>query len=182
MNPDGTQDANAVSLYETSSGLKLVYEAIDGSAGTAGLKITSRCANLSVLVGKITGGSENCVDLNNECGGIIVSCDRYEIRGKYGLSAKTCRNVTFRGHLTGTPSQWHVNLGSASDQSNAIQEGTQLELMADAYPIVVWIGNATRPRLDDPKKYKLIGFGRYGSPARELVMLLWRIAKKLRLA
>jgi len=181
-NPDGTSDSNAISLYETNSGEKLVYEVIDGAGGTAGLKITSRCANLNVLAGTIIGGTENCVDLNNECSGILVQSETYQTRGKYTLSAKTCNGVIFRGHIALRASQWEVNLGSWSDQSDKIQSNTLLALTADVYPIRVWVGNAEIPHLDDPKKYQIIGFGRYGAVVRSVVMLLWKIGKKLHLA
>jgi len=179
MNPDGTADQNAVSLYETSSGKVLVYETIDGSAGTAALKITSQASSLRVSAGRMIGGRENCVDLNNGCQDVVVECDEFEVRGKYALSAKACRGVAFRGHLSGRPGKWHVNLGSWSDQNKGTQTGTHLALTADAYPILVWVGNATVPTMDDPKKYRLMGFGRYGALVRAVVMFGWDIAKRL---
>lgn len=182
MNPDGTPDSNTVSLYETSSGDRPVYDLIDGSQGTAGLKITSHCRDLVATCDLIIGGRENCVDLNNECDGITVSAKEYRVNGKYALSAKTCKNVSFIGHITGKPSKWHVNLGSWSDQSRDIQDNTALMLTADTYPIVVWVGNATVPKMDDPAKYKVIGFGRYGSAVRAGVMFLWDMGKRLNLA
>jgi len=182
MNPDGSADLNTVSLYETASGLRLKYNVIDGRAGTAALKITSNADDITVTVGALIGGSENCVDLNNSCRNIAVHCDNYQCRGKYAISAKTCNGVTFSGHITGRPTQWHVNLGSWSDQSSAPQTNTKLALTADHYPILVWVGNALVPDMDCPAKYKLIGFGRHGTIVRELVMMLWSAAKKLKLA
>jgi hypothetical protein len=182
MNPDGTQDVNTVSLYDNDSGGRLQYGTIDGSRGTAGLKITSRAKNLSVTVERIVGGSENCVDLNNECQGVVVNCGAYEIHGKYGISAKTCNGVTFMGHLKGRARQWEINLGSWSDQSKRTQAVTNLELTADAYPIRVWVGNAEIPKMDDPKKYQLIGFGKYGAFVRSVCMFFWGIGKLLKIA
>jgi hypothetical protein len=182
MNPDGSADKNILSLYETSNGARLNYDVIDGTGGTAALKITSKCTNLVVTVDHLIGGSENCVDLNNECKDVEINCDALEVRGKYALSAKTCRNVTFRGHVEGVPSQWAVNLGSWSDQSKKVQDTTKLVLTADVYPIVVWIGNAVNTIYDDPSKYKVIGFGRFGWPVRPVVMFFWSILKALHLA
>lgn len=177
-NPDGSLDSNAVSIYETSNGQNLAFTEIDGRGFTAALKVTRHAADISITAKTLIGGKENAVDLNNECSGIVVDFGTAVINGKYALSAKTCRNVTFRGHLSGRPSQWHVNLGSWSDQSKSTQEGTQLALTADSYPIRVWIGNAANTTFDDPAKYKVIGFGRYGTVVRELVMVLWGLAKK----
>lgn len=181
MNPDGTSDLNAVSLYESASGMRLRYLSIDGSKGTAALKITSRATNLRIDAGQLIGGSENCVDLNNECSGIAVHCDEYHCRGKYAISAKTCSGVSFSGHIVGRAAQWEVNLGPWSDQSSRVQTGTTLKLTADVYPIRVWVGNATAPAMDDPKKYKLLGFGRYGKAARVAVMFFWDVGKRLNL-
>ncbi len=182
MNPDGTQDVNSVSLYETSNGQSLTFATIDGTGGTAALKITSKATNLKVAVETLIGGSENGIDLNNEASNISVIFNELQIHGKYGISAKTCKNVTFEGHLSGTPSQWHVNLGSWSDQSKAVQTKANLALTADRYPIVVWVGNSDMPTLDNAKKYKVIGFGSKGPLVRKLVMILWTIGKKLKLA
>lgn len=178
-NPDGSVDVNAISIYQDSNGKTLTYDTIDGSKGTAALKITSKATDVHVSVAKLIGGSENCCDENNLCNGITVTCDVYEIHGKYAVSAKTCNNVTFIGHLTGTPSQWHVNLGSYSDQSGATQTNTHLALTADIYPILVWVGNSEVPTFDDATKYKVIGFGRYGSLVRGFVMFFWKLGKKL---
>ena len=182
MNPDGTQDSNALNFYETSSGKNITQPQADGTGYTAAIKITSKCSFFSIAGQSWTGGSENVVDINNECNGVTVVCDDFQCRGKYALSAKTSRNVTFKGRISGKPSQWHVNLGSWSDQSGAVQDGTSLALTAEVLPIMVWIGNATPPQLDDASKYKLIGFGRYGPIVRKLVMLLWALGKKLHLA
>ena len=182
MNPDGTQDVNTVSLYETSSEQTVTLGVVDGSNGTAALKITSKAKNVTVSSPRLIGGSENCVDLNNECAGISVSCPAYEVRGKYAISAKTCSGVTFGGHLIGHGSQWDVNLGSWSDQSSATQTGTHLALTAESYPITVWLGNSDMASFDDPTKYKVIGFGRFGPLVRSIVMFLWSVAKKLHLA
>lgn len=181
-NPDGSSDSNAVSLYETSNGKSLVYDEIDGRSGTAALKITSHAQAVSVTAKTLWGGSENAVDLNNECDGIVVDFVTAVVNGKYALSAKTCRNVTFRGHISGRASEWEINLGSFSDQSSKPQTSTRLELTAEFYPIRVWVGNADIPTFDDPAKYKVIGFGRHGTIVRELVMVLWGMAKKLHLA
>lgn len=181
-NPDGSQDSNAISLYETESGKTLSYDEIDGRNGTAALKITSGAKNLSVHVNTLLGGSENGIDLNHDCANVTVEFGNLIINGKYGVSAKTCSNVIFKGHLVGTPTQWAINLGSWSDQSSNVQSGTHLTLTADHDPIVVWVGNAEIPTLDDPSKYKIIGFGRYGALIRNFVMFLWSIGKKLHIA
>lgn len=179
MNPDKTNDSNAVSLYETSSGTAYMAERIDGTGGTAALKVTSRASNLTVSVVTLRGGSENCVDVNNEVNQLTVTADRYEVTGKYAISAKTSRNCTFQGHIVGRAKRWEVNLGSWSDQSKKTQASTWLKLTAEHYPIRVWVGNSTIPFLDDPKKYKLMGFGRHGDIVRKVVMFFWDIGKRL---
>lgn len=181
-NPDGSVDVNAISIYQDSNGKTLTYDTIDGSKGTAALKITSKATDVHVSVARLIGGSENALDCNSECTGVTVTCDNYEIHGKYGISSKTCSNMTFIGHLSGKPSQWHYNGGSWSDQSSATQTNTHLVLTADTYPILVWVGNSEVPTFDDATKYKVIGFGRYGSLVRGLVMFFWGVAKKLHLA
>jgi len=181
-NPDGSLDSNAVSIYETSNGQSLQFDEIDGRGATAALKVTSHATEVSVTAKTLWGGSENCIDLNNECEKVHVDFGTAVIGGKYAISAKTCDFVSFHGHLSGRASQWEINLGSWSDQSSRTQTGTSLVLTAEFYPIRVWVGNAEIPTMDDPAKYKIIGFGRHGAFVRGLVMFLWSIGKKLKLA
>jgi hypothetical protein len=178
-NPDGSQDVNTVSLYGADSNTVKDYTIIDGRSGTAALKITSKAFNIRVTADNLIGGTENCLDLNNECNAITVEAKVYGCEGKYAISAKTCDNITLRGHISGTPKEWHVNLGSWSDQSNHPQTNTHLALTADNYPIMVWLGNADEPIFDDKTKYKIIGFGSYGKLVRGVVMFLWGAAKKI---
>ena len=178
-NPDGSQDKNLVSLYETDSNKHLSYGVLDGTGDTAPLKITSKAAQLSVSADRLIGGSENCADLNNEVSNVTVMCASIEPRGKYALSAKTSNGVFFTGHIVGRANSWEVNLGSWSDQSKAVQTNTHLSLTADKYPIRVWLGNADYPTLDDPSKYQFLGFGRYGVVVRTFVMFFWGLGKKL---
>lgn len=179
MNPDGTSDKNLVSLYETDNNTAKVYDVLDGTGDTSPLKVTSHCTCCTVAVNKLIGGSENCVDVNNEVVGLHVSCLEYDTRGKYTLSAKTSNGVTFRGHIIALASKWEVNLGSWSDQSKKVQTATRLELTADIYPIRVWVGNADVPSMDDPSKYQVFGFGTHGAIIRTLVMFFWGLGKKI---
>lgn len=181
-NPNGTSDSNAVSLYETSSGKKIELDVIDGKNFTAALKVTSHAVGIHLLANWIVGGSENCVDVNNEVTDLVVDATTFDIRGKYGLSAKTSTDITFIGHLAGRATVWEVNLGSWSDQSRKVQTQTYLKLTSYTYPIRVWIGNADIPVLDDPTKYVFLGFGRYGKFIRSVVMFFWTVGKKLKLA
>jgi hypothetical protein len=179
MNPDSTQDLNAVSLYETASNSTIDYHRLDGTGHTAALKITSHAANLAIAAGTIIGGSENCVDVNNEVRMLHVDVGEYIARGKHAISAKTSFGCVFTGHIKGRAKRWEVNLGSWSDQSDSLQDGTRLELTAEHYPIRVWLGNATIPAMDNASKYKLMGFGRHGAFVRKLVMFLWDLGKRL---
>lgn len=170
-----------VSLYESSNNTILNYTDLDASGGyTAALKVTSKAKGIVVHAHRLIGGGENCVDVNNGVDGLTVTAI-YAPLGKYALSAKASRAIRFVGHIRGRAKRWEVNLGSWSDQSRAVQTGTLLELTADTYPIRVWVGNADIPLMDDPKKYQLMGFGRYGPAARKLVMFLWDLGKRLNL-
>jgi len=177
-NPDGSQDINAYVLTKDQWNKTTQISMVDGSKGTAALKITGNAVNVSVQAQLLIGGSENCVDINNECSGVLVIANEFRAAGKYAVSSKTSHGVSFLGRITGSVSQWHVNLGSWSDQSPRKQTATHLGLTADQYPILVWVGNSEIPTLDDPAKYKLIGFGRY-QWAIPFVMVFWGLGKKL---
>ena len=184
MNADGSSDKNLISFYETDSGKNITQPQLDASGGgfTAAVKITSHCANFTITGDKWVGGTENVVDINNECENVKVACSEFVVPtgAKYALSSKTCNGVTFEGKIVGRPTQYALNLGSWSDQSSATQHGTTLNLTADNYPIVVWVGNAVKPKvLNNPSFYKFRGFGLLGSPIREIVMFFWGVLKKL---
>jgi len=200
MNPDGTHDKNLIDVDPAQSGTAdnqtvLYLGTVDASAKdnagrsiyTGTIKITNHCHNITVNATIATGGSENIVDENNECFGNRVVLTHGVIAGKYGISSKTCKYSHFSGHLVGSPSQWHINLGSWSDQSKAVQEHTTLVLTADSYPILVWSGNARNTILDDPKKYKFVfkvwfcDVPYLGRVTLAIFLFGWSIAKLLKL-
>lgn len=145
------KDSAAVNLYETSNGLTLHYDVIDGRGFAEGLKITSQAQDITVFANKIIGGYEDCVDINNRCKNITVVANEWEPRGKYLATDKGgSENVKLKGKLLAHGTEVDVDGGNYSDQSHKTTEGISLELQA-------WDGSPVTYRSLDAKSWHLAG-------------------------
>lgn len=191
MNPSGSQDNNLVSLYETDSGTpgapKIIsYGVLDASDPkyTGALKITSKAHDIVVSVDTIHGGTETCLDINNECQNIVVQCRQfYCARSEYVATVKggSC-NVRLEGTVVGYPRKGcMVNWGDWSDQSSKISNGLVLALNGSS-PITYRRLNASNVSFDSPANYKCVLAIPFGKLGIAVVWFVWRLLKKLHLA
>lgn len=98
----------------------------------------------------IPGGSEDCVDLNNNCENILVQNCHFHPNGEYGSTIKGGThdvhylNVVFDAHGKDVD----IDLGNWSDQ-NTVDKTTKVTLenvtAADGKPVVVRVLYADRP-------------------------------------
>lgn len=132
MNADGTQDCSAVNLYDVNSGGKFVYGTLYANSGTEALKITSKAKDITVDGIAINGGTEDCLDLNNECSGIKVHFDRWLSGGTYVVTCKGgCTDVELSGRIDKHGSVTDIDLDNASDQSTKPTRNIRLAFTTD---------------------------------------------------
>ena len=122
-------DSAAVNLYETSNGLTLRYDVIDGTGFAEGLKITSQARDITVYANRIIGGYEDCVDVNNRCQNITVVAAVWEPRGTYLATIKGgSKNIRLKGEIVRPANRVEVDGGHHSDQSKEVTDGISLDL------------------------------------------------------
>lgn len=145
------------------------------------LKITN-CADGRVFVGRIVGGAEDCIDLNNHCENLEIVAESIEPRGKYGVTNKGGnRNITICTKLRGHGSEVDVDLGNVSDQSDDVTGPTKLYIeheLGPQEPVRTRNLNATRPIILNPaQRYETI----FAVPGffRSLFSKIYKQLKKL---
>lgn len=142
------------------------------------LKI-SHCKNGTVRAGRVVGGSEDCLDLNNHCEKLVIEADLWEPRGDYLATIKGGSHaITVRGRVRGHGRVVDIDLGNISDQSDDATTGVALDLLHEAgEPITVRVLNALEPQLLNAvsQRYivtcKIPGFWR---PLWAKAVALWR--------
>lgn len=80
----------------------------------------SNCSWIAVsVIGRLKGGREDCVDINNKSHHIAVVADEWESGGKYVATIKGESNdVHLEGRIVKHGSEMDIDLGNWSDQSN----------------------------------------------------------------
>jgi len=117
------------------------------------IKITSGCCRLHITANRVIGGSEDCVDINNECRDIVVDAI-WEPRGKYLATIKGgSRDIELRGRVVTQGKEVTIDLGNHSDQSKKRTEGVFLNLTCNQ-PITWRRINATTPQIRAGQKFK----------------------------
>jgi hypothetical protein len=146
--PARPEDSAAVNLYETSNGLTLDYERIDGTGHSEGLKITSQARDIVVTVGRLEGGREDCLDVNNLCRNIKVTAG-WRAAGKYLATVKGgSEGIWLEGFVYRHGAFRDVDFGNWSDQSNNWCKRCSLALRSlDGTPIRIRCLQAEAPAL-----------------------------------
>lgn len=131
-----SKDSAAVNLYETSNGQTLTFDVIDGTGLSEALKITSGARDITVYAKTIIGGSEDCIDVNNQCRNIRVVADVWKPAGRYMATIKGgSEGITLEGTVARKASELEIDCGNWSDQSNGPTASvTCLMSMADGSP------------------------------------------------
>lgn len=147
----------------------------DGSYADT-LKITGGSHSGYIFAAHITGGTEDCIDINNRCRDIIIEVPKLRAGGSYVATIKGgSRNITLCGKIWVPGETTDIDLGNWSDQSNERTTGIRLALTrADGRPVRVRLINADAPAL--------IGGGPY--EIKRLNPILWwgyKLLKRLRL-
>lgn len=142
------------------------------------LKI-SHCKNGTVRAGRVVGGLEDCLDVNNHCEDLVIEAAVWEPRGDYLATIKGgSHRITLRGLVRGHGRVVDIDLGNISDQSDDASTELTLDLRHEAgEPITVRVLNALEPRLLNAGQQtytitcKIPGFWR---PLWAKAVALWR--------
>ena len=111
----------------------------------------SKATDVLVKSCSITGGSEDCIDMNRYCSDITVSdcilkpCGKYGITIKGGTTRVTLKNLLFMTHGKETD----IDLGNWSDQSAEPVSSVVLENITslDGKPVRVRVLWAQKPKV-----------------------------------
>lgn len=112
-----------------------------------------------IVTGRIVGGSEDCVDVNNGCEYIeVIAEGGYEARGRHVATIKgRSRYIRLAGEILRHGSIVDIDLGNHSDQSSERTEGVTLALTNREERPITWRRiNATTPTFNVGQKYKRI--------------------------
>lgn len=146
----------------------------DGSYADA-LKI-SGVVGLTVRVVGITGGSEDCIDINHSRN-VSIEVGILTPRGRYAATIKGSKGISIRfGQLIGHGSVTDFDLGNWSDQDNSKTEGVELVAGTDHKSIKVRVLNSTNPVCDGQKFEVSVPWW------RSFFLPVMKLLKKLRLA
>jgi hypothetical protein len=133
MNPDGTEDVNITvfSGPEHNGSRHYLPETVGSfdTKYTAAVKFTRGVRLVVADFGRIVGGTENAIDMNNasfnEVSGSVIDLSRT----KYGITIKggsSCNDVN--GMVTGHGKECDVDFDNWSDQAHAPCRGNLLNL------------------------------------------------------
>jgi hypothetical protein len=113
------------------------------------LKYTTKLQNFTHRVGHVFGGTEDCVDVNNECTGVAVIAKGFWSGGKYVATVKGGSfGITLRGSIYKSGSEVDVDLGNWSDQSAKKTSMVFLDLVKpEDREVTVRVLNAHKPIL-----------------------------------
>ncbi len=111
----------------------------------------SKATEVTVKSCSITGGSEDCIDMNRYCSDILISDCILKPRGKYGITIKggtsqvRLKNVLFTAHGKETD----IDLGNWSDQSAELVTDVVLDNITslDGKPVKVRVLWAQKPKV-----------------------------------
>lgn len=154
-------DNNLYSFYETDSGRLIEFEVAGYRSNpphwSDTIKITSKCHLMSLRATTIYGGQEDCIDFNNQVGGIGVKAE-YIPQGKYVFTVKGgATGIELSGRIIGSGSEVDVDLGNWSDQCQWRTTGVVLDLSKpDGSPVTVRVLHADKPTevaFSGPYKY-----------------------------
>ena len=120
---------------------------IDGTGFADALKCSTGLTEFSGSFGRVISGTEDAIDINNRCDGIVLHASAWVLRGKMGITIKGgSRNVSISGVIEGHGREADVDLGNWSDQSHEWVTNTRLNLRTtDGSPVRVRVLAAEKP-------------------------------------
>jgi len=145
------------------------------------LKVTD-CANGSIKAGAVTGGYEDCLDVNNKSENIQAHADLWIIKGKQGFTIKGgSKSIHVSGMVSGHGSATDVDLGNVSDQSDNLTGPVILELthvLGPQEPVYYRVLGADDPIILNLNQKYVCTF-RLWKPLRSPFLKVYKFLKKI---
>lgn len=109
----------------------------------------SGARNVTVIVNRIVGGLEDCIDINNRCQDIEVRAGLLDVRGRYACTIKgESRDIRINvGKLLGHGSETDFDLGNRSEQASGRTRGVSINVVDALFPVRVRVMHAWKPTL-----------------------------------
>ena len=152
-------DKNLISFNGPQDNGKSVFlDVLDGTGYDDTIKCSTGLSATSISVGKIIGGREDCIDINNHCEGVVVSCRDAQSGGKYVATLKgESKNCTLILVISKHGSEVDIDLGNNSDQGNGYTTGTVICASAvDGSEVTVRVLQAQKPVFSGGGPYRFI--------------------------
>lgn len=145
------------------------------------LKVTD-CDTGTIYAGRVVGGAEDCIDINNHTSDVEIIAGTLEPQGKFIATIKGgSRNITLRSIcVIGHGSEVDIDLGNISDQSDDVTGPVKLALKhRDGDVITVRVLGASRPIFlnEHEQKYEVV-FA-LPKPTRSIFLKIYKFLKKL---
>lgn len=153
-----------VNLYSVAHvrpiGIHLIETPLEARTGDAdALKVTDSADGI-ILVPRVVGGVEDCLDVNNRCRMVVIGTHStmWVPRGKYVWTVKgESEDIEIRGILLGHGSEVDLDLGNHSDQAQGRTRRVFCNVVtADGSPITWRRINATTPRFAEGQRSRKI--------------------------
>lgn len=126
-----------------------IGEAVDGSNHSAPIKCTSGVTGVSVFAGRVIGGKDACVDVNDGAKNAYISIREAEATGQFVATIKggAIEPILMVGDITKHGKRADVILGDWSDQRHAWVKKPVLGSSSKNGPVtVIWLAS-DRPHL-----------------------------------
>lgn len=122
---------------------------VDGTGYSSAIKCSTGLLSASIYAGEVIGGSDACIDINNNCRDVVVVAKTLVPTGQFAVSIKGKSDETaVYGELRAHGKSADVELGGWSDQSHEATTGTVLGMTsATGKPVRVRVLHATTPTL-----------------------------------
>ena len=153
-------DKNTLSFAgERPLGVKRIGDVVAKPGESDALKVTD-CDYGMIFAGTISGGKEDCVDVNNKCHDIEIFADLFVVNGKYLATIKGgSSRILLVGEVKGHGSEVDVDIGNVADQSDNLTRQVKLALKhVDGDPITVRVLGGERPIILNPfeQEYRIV--------------------------
>ena len=127
-----------------------VVDPATGAPYASALKLTGALTSFRLTAGKVTGGHDACVDINNLCRNVAVEVAELWPTGQFAATIKgNTVGWALRGRLMCHAKRFAVIVGDWSDQSNLYTMGGVLGITPDdGQPVVVCVLAGTKPQLE----------------------------------
>ncbi len=131
---------------------------IDGTAYASAFKCSTGLINARIYADEIIGGHDCCIDVNNNCYGLVIDAKVLRPTGQFAVSIKgNSDDITVAGELHAHGTSADVEIGGWSDQSHESSDGNTLEITSmTGRPVTIRVLHAKEPFLipgTGPYKY-----------------------------